>query len=222
VTSGRAGISRRAWLAAAAAALLLLAALAGFNPLEEQPTPTDEDQEPQFFGGSGQPAVLTLRDGDLGLDYPSTWRVFRYDVPSSFSRLVAYLGTIDVPDPCERTTAMLSCDRSFRLQPGSVVVTITAWGFPGRTAIDQPAPGAVRVEVGGLPGLRESQLPFPETGADEAIAWRFARPDSIDNWYEIRADIRGPGVEALLAEVQALVDSVRYGPATTPGPSTSP
>ena len=48
------------------------------------------------------------------------------------------------------------------------------------------------------------------------IAWRFGRPDAIDNWYEIRADIRGPDVEAQHGRLARLIDSVRFDPPVVP------
>jgi hypothetical protein len=197
---------------AVAVAALVIAALAGFNPLE---SPADGDRPTPDGNAAGGPTA-TLHEGNIVLDYPASWDVFHYEVVSSFTSIVAYLGSVEVRDPCVRTPNSVSCGAAYDLDPGTVVVTITAASFPGRTALDNPAPGARHMEVGGLPGLREQALPFPGVGADQSIEWRFARPDSIHNWYVVRADVRGPGTDAMLGQVQAMIDTLRWDPPLEP------
>jgi hypothetical protein len=206
--------ARRTWLAVAAVAALAFAALMGLNPLE----PPTDDGATKTGGAAtfGEGGLATFDNGALAFDYPASWRVFHYDVVSSFTSVLAYLGTVEVADPCRRTANTVSCGSAFHLEPGTLVVTITAASFPGRTALSGAGPDAVRVEVGGLPGLRLAGQAFPGVDADASVEWRFARPGLMDNWYEIRADLRGPGEAGLLLAVERMVDSVRFDPPVTP------
>jgi len=196
---------RRTWVVAVAIAALVLAALLGFNPLE--PGPADDE---------ARAGTVTFHEGGLVFEAPAAWKVYRYENVSSFTSVVAYLATVEVPDPCIRGPNSISCGVGFRLEPGTLAVTITASSFPGGTALDNPQADAVRIEVGGLPGLREAAPPFPGAGADASVEWRFARPGSINNWFLIRADVRGPGEEGLLAAVERMVQSVRFDPPLVP------
>ena len=171
-------------------------------------------------GRSSAPAANGLahfqQDG-LVFDYPAAWRPFRYQVVSSFSNLIVYLATVDVPDPCTRTANSIACGQSFRLAPNSIVVTISGVGFPGFNVLDGRPAGANALVVDGLPAFVE-QLP-PEdraAGADSSKRWTIARPGSVDNVFTIQADIRGPDVAGRLQQVEALVASLRHDPPVVP------
>lgn len=197
--------ARLAWLVPIAIAVLVVAALLGFNPFE--PPPADD--------GAHQ-GLATRHEADLVFEAPAAWTVYHYEVMSSFTSVLAYLGTVEVQDPCTRTATTVSCASGYHLEPGTLVVTITAAGFPLRNALTGAGPEAIRVEVGGLPGLRVAAPAFPGVDADSSVVWRFARPGSMDNWYEIRAEIRGPGEDSLLRAVERMVDSVRFDPPVVP------
>jgi hypothetical protein len=53
-------------------------------------------------------------------------------------------------------------------------------------------------------------------GADSSTRWTIARPGSVDNFFTIQADIKGPDVAEQLNQVKALIASLRYDPAVVP------
>ena len=124
--------------------------------------------------GSG---LARFDDQGLIFDYPASWRPFRYEMVSSFSNLIVYLATVDVPDPCTRTANSVSCGQSFRLLPDSIVVAVNGVGFPGLNMLDGPPPGARALEVDGLPAYVE-QLPPADraTNADMTVRWTIGGP----------------------------------------------
>ena len=149
--------------------------------------------------------------------YPAGWRIFRYQAVSSFTSLIAYLATVDVPDPCTRTPDSVSCGQNYRLVPDSIVVTVSANGFPGFNILDGQPPGSTALVVDGLPAYVEELPPVDRpAGADASLRWTIARPGSVDNFYSIQADIRGPDVADQLQQVKALVASLHFDPAFVP------
>jgi hypothetical protein len=154
-----------------------------------------------------------FNESGLVFDYPAAWRPFRYQVISSFSNLIAYLATVDVPDPCTRAANSIACGQSYRLVPNSIVVSVTGRGFPGFNILDGPPPGATAIVVGGLPAYVERVAPVDAAaGADTSVQWTIARPGSVDNSYAIQANIKGPDVADQLHQVEALVSSLQFDP----------
>ena len=161
--------------------------------------------------------LATFHEDGLVFDYPAAWRPFRYEMVSSFSNLIVYLATVDVPDPCTRTANSIACDQTFRLAPNSIVVSVSGRGFPGFNILDGPPPGATALIVGGLPAYVTQLAPANMApGADTTVQWTIARPGSVDNSYEIRADIKGPDVADQVHQVEALVSSLRFDPPVVP------
>jgi hypothetical protein len=94
-----------------------------------------------------------LAASGIRLAYPATWREFHYEVVSSFSSVIAYLGTVEVQDPCTRTATSISCGSGFKLPPGGIVVVVENHGFPGYDILEHPMDegrGAL-VQVAGMP-----------------------------------------------------------------------
>jgi hypothetical protein len=161
--------------------------------------------------------LATFHEDGLVFDYPAAWRPFRYEMVSSFSNLIVYLATVDVPDPCTRTANSIACGQGFQLIPNSIVVTISGGGFPGFSILDGQPPGARAFVVDGLPAYVEQLEPQDRAqGADLSMHWTIARPGSVDNYYTIQADIRGPDVASRLQQVEALVKGLRYDPPVVP------
>jgi hypothetical protein len=48
------------------------------------------------------------------------------------------------------------------------------------------------------------------------LEWQIFRPDFFGTWVQIEADLRGPRVSKLRAQVEAMVASFRFEPAPTP------
>jgi hypothetical protein len=179
------------------ALLALLAACAGPSP-------------PSAPAGNG---TAHFKQDGLVFDYPAAWRPFRYQVVSSFSNLIVYLATVDVPDPCTRTANSIACGQSYRLVPNSIVVAISGGAFPGFNILDGPPPGATALVVGGLPAYVERLAPADRaTGADVSARWMIASPGSVDSYLSIQADVKGPDVADQLHQVDALVASLKFDP----------
>jgi hypothetical protein len=51
------------------------------------------------------------------------------------------------------------------------------------------------------------------------LTWTLSRPGSVDNFYTIRATLRGPDAGPLQVQVEALIASLRYDPPVVPLPS---
>ncbi|HEX5823824.1 MAG TPA: hypothetical protein VFY18_05115 [Candidatus Limnocylindrales bacterium] len=183
-----------------AGALLLVAACGG-------PTPRSD----------ASPSLATFHERGLVFAYPAPWRSFRYQVVSSFSNAIVYLATVDVPDPCTRTANSVACGQHFRLEPNSIVVSINGVGFPGFNILEGQPPGSTGLVVGGLPAYVE-RLPSEEAaaGADLSMRWTIARPGSVDNFFTIQADIRGPDVAGRLNQVETLVAGLQFDPPLVP------
>ena len=47
--------------------------------------------------------LRTFDEGGLTFAYPAAWREFHYAMTSSFSNQIAYLATVDIPEPCTTT-----------------------------------------------------------------------------------------------------------------------
>jgi hypothetical protein len=142
-------VQRRPWrslsvLVPAALLVLVLIALAvstgGLRPQPSQP--------------SSSGALAHFDAEGLAFDYPATWREFHYQVDSSFSHVIAYLATVDVPVPCQTilhsASTEIDCADRYSLAPDSLVVSITANGWPGFSISNLPA-GALPLTVGGRP-----------------------------------------------------------------------
>jgi hypothetical protein len=141
--------------------------------------------------------------------YPSHWRVYHYQEASSFSTLVAYLSTVHVPDPCVRTPTSISCGRPLnRLSDSDILVTWTENGFPtwnfasvkGRRIVVGGQPAKLQTVVGSVsvcPALTQESL-------DLVINRR-----GTDNYWEMLACIRGPGLTGYAAHVMRMIRSVR-------------
>ena len=175
--------------------------------------------------GVSAEGLTTFREGGLVFSYPATWRVFHHTVVSSFSSSIADLATVDVPDPCTTTTDSVgttrSCADRFRLEPDTLVVHLTANGFPGFEVLQKP-PAATALEVDGLPAYLEvGPAVDPTTGADQSLTWTIARPTTVDNFFRIQALVRGPDVGVLTGQLRSLISSVRYDPPVVQLPTTT-
>ncbi len=174
--------------------------------------PTSIDGEASRLAG-----LAAFDEQGIAFDYPAMWRVFHYEAISSFSNLIVYLGTVDVPNPCTTKGNATSCGASYRLAPNSIVVSVSGIGMPGFNILDGHPPGSRALVIGGLPAYVEPQVPSdPGVGADRTMSWTIARPGSVDNAFVIRADIRGPDVDGQARQVEALIASVRYDPPVVP------
>ena len=164
---------------------------------------------------------VTFREEGLIFDYQGAWHVVHDQMDSSFSHLIAYLATVDVPEPCVTTqlsgSTQIACGDRYVLTPDSLVVTVSSNGRPGFEILNRPA-NATPLVVDGLPAYLE-RSPATTGGDTETLTWTLARPGTVDNFYTIRATLRGPDLAPVEAELQALIASLRYDPPVVPLPS---
>jgi hypothetical protein len=202
------------------ALIAALAASAGFAGLFSVGT----GGSPARSGGPGTAGPATpvqlahFNEEGLVFDYPADWQVYRYEMVTSFSDLIAYLATVPVRNPCTRTTTSesttVSCNvvGSYAMEPDSLVVRIERWGNPViSTVLDLDIPGGQLTTVAGLPAIR--------IDSGTRIEWKLSMPGITNNWYEIHADLQGPDLDRLRAQVEAMVASLRYNPPVVPLPT---
>jgi hypothetical protein len=166
--------------------------------------------------------LRTFNEDGLTFAYPTAWREFHYSVTSSFSSQIAYLATVDVQEPCTTTAdasfTTTQCANRYQLTPGTLVVGILGGGSPGFDMTAGRPAGSTALTVGGLPAYLETVSP---PAADLDLRWTISRPGMVDNFYTIDAQMRGPGIEAMRAQLEALIASVRYDPPVVPLPTGS-
>jgi hypothetical protein len=164
--------------------------------------------------------LRTFDENGITFAYPAAWREFHYSVTSSFSSVIAYLATVSVPEPCVTTVdpsfTTTACESRFVLTPGSLVVTIANNGTPTFDITASRPVGATALTVDGLPAYLET---VPTDSADLGLRWTLSLPGSVDNFYTIDAQMRGPGLDEMRAQLDASIASLRYDPPITPLPS---
>ena len=202
---------------------VVLAALASCAANVDGPRTSVPSPSPAATG------LATFHESGLVFDYPAAWREFHYPELSSMSSLIAYLGTVDVIAPCVTMSVAVGtqteCRDRYQLVPDSLVVTIRSNGNPMFNILDRP-PGVVPLTVGGLPGYRVVPSPAPDdtTEAETIVTVTAAMPGSVDNFYTITAAIRGPDLDPLRAQVEAMITSLSYDSPVVPlasGPSAA-
>jgi hypothetical protein len=177
-------------------------------------------------GTPGPTGFATFHEEGLVFDYPASWRDYRYSVISTMSSVIAYLATVDVPEPCSTAPVsggtQISCADRFRLEPDTLVVKVANNGWPGFDILGHRPADATPLVVGGLPAYVETApATATELGADLSLVWTLSMPGFVDNFYTISADIRGPDTERLKGQVEALVGSLHYDPPVVPLPTGS-
>jgi hypothetical protein len=174
--------------------------------------------------GSTDPGVLrTFDEGGLTFTYPVAWHELHFTVDSSFSHLITDLATVEVPVPCATTVTPsfteIACADRYQLVPNSLVVSVSSGGMPGFDILGRRPVGATPLTVGGLPAYFESA---PATAPAEAsLVWTISSPGLVDNFYQVQADLRGPGLDQMRGQLEAMIKSLRYDPPFVPLPSGS-
>jgi hypothetical protein len=164
---------------------------------------------------AGNPqAAVTSGFSAMGLAfrYPGTWRSGTWnDDVSSFSGLIVFLGTGRLHDPCERTVGAqvtsVSCgDPVSKVAPGAMLVRWDEDGFP-----NWHAPRS-NTKIGGRPATETVTTGSwcQALGGSRTIT--AVIPLDSDNWYEMDACLRGPGIPAEQAEITAMLKTVRLTP----------
>jgi len=141
--------------------------------------------------------------GGLVLEYPASWMRFQYDMTTPASTVISYLATVPVGDPCTRTENSVSCGNPpYALAPGTLVVEILAVG--GLSALDLTL---MPLTIGGMP----ASFRVEPSGRDgRRLVWEVAR--SSRSSFRITADLRGPGLDTIQAQVAAVVEGLEFNP----------
>ena len=156
-----------------------------------------------------QPATTGFSAMGLSFRYPAAWRHASFgNDSSSFSGNIVDLSTSRLHDRCIGGPAQgaLVCS-GFpvdTLAPGGVLVMWTDWGFPNW---HMPKPNAT---IGGRPAVetKTGAGSCATLGAAESITVMISR-DVPDNWYQMDACLRGPGLTQLQAEIATMLSTVR-------------
>jgi hypothetical protein len=146
----------------------------------------------------------------LSFRYPAVWRSGTWnDDVSSFTALIVDLSTASLHDPCAVTTSpveqSVTCGYPVgKLPPGGILVSWDADGFPswhspkpnttiaGRRAVETRTTGGWCSSLGGT----------------ETITVIIPR-DATDNWYQMDACLRAPGLPQQEAQVSAMLRTVQ-------------
>lgn len=161
------------------------------------------------------PPFRHFDDQGLSFDYPGTWNKAQFVVISSFSNVIVDLSTAPLADPCDRTPGSIACVRSAvaALEPDGVLVEWTRRSWPGWTF--DPTAGRP-TQVGGRRATLQTFDSPPDASGCQGIGAECALLVTIDdptpdwNWTEMRACLRGPALDALRAQVDAMLGSVTW------------
>jgi hypothetical protein len=176
---------------------------------------------------SGQPAGPLAhfdRDG-LAFDYPASWKASVSGLNEHYGTILDFLGTGSglatcapiTPGPSDQFISGTECGTYITIGPGQVVVELSRGGGPGTFGPIDPADptglaaGGRYVTVGGLPAISGGQN-TSITDADLTLDWTLSVPGELNSRYDLRAEIKNPGVDQMRAQVEALVASIRYSP----------
>jgi hypothetical protein len=217
--------------AALAAVLIVAVAIVGLPFIGSRlgPAAPAATSGPSVAAGTASPPasaaaadLRTFDEGGLAFAYPAAWHEFHYVMTSSFSNQIAYLATVDIPEPCTTTVdpsfTTTQCANRYQLTPGTLVVSISGGGSPGFDMTASRPAGSTALTIGGLPAYLET---ISTPAADQELRWTLSSSGLVDNFYSLDAQMRGPGIEAMRAQLEALIASVRYDPPVVPLPTGS-
>lgn len=175
------------------------------------------------------------RDG-LIFDYPASWRASVSGLNMHYVTILDYIGTgtglatctAITPGPSDQFLSGSQCGSNVKVDPGQLVVTLSRQDGPPRPGPIDPADasalaaGEVYVTVGGLPAIFGGETQGA-SASEVILSWTLSVPGELISRYIISAEINGPGVDQMRAQVEALVASIRYSPAVPMlDPATGP
>jgi hypothetical protein len=219
--AGRRQIGSNVRLGFAAAAVLLLVAVV-LVPLAIGTRPNlvaDTSHAP-----TPAPTGLAHFDRDgLAFDYPAAWTATVSGQNMRYVAILDYVGTGSglatcvplTPGPNDQFISGTFCEHNVTVGPGQVIVELSLPGGPVHLGpIDPSDPSALDpagkyVTVGGLPAI------FSEGSAADAattLDWTLSVPGQLGSRYQIHVEMKGPGLDLMRAQVEALVASLQYDP----------
>jgi hypothetical protein len=146
----------------------------------------------------------------LTFRYPVNWQAGSWSADvSSFSALVVALGTERLSDPCVSAGTVGTCGLPITALPaGGILVEWRDNGFPGW---HRPAPDTV---IGGDPAseTKTSGGWCARAGGSEDLTVVIPQAGRPDDWFQMDACLRGPGLAAARAAVAGMLSTVRIAP----------
>ena len=152
--------------------------------------------------------------GELSFDYPAVWQEARFEMVSSFSTALVFLSTASLSDPCTRTPNSIACTRlaASKLEADGIYLVWFHWGFPAWTF--DPSKGTPQA-VGGRPATLERLDPTPSCraiGGERELLVTVDNPTAQWNWNELQACLRGPALDVLEGQIDAMFATVHWRP----------
>lgn len=148
----------------------------------------------------------------IAFDYPAALYRHSYTKESSFSSSIVFLSTARMHNPCVVTKRANGTETSCglpvdQLEPGGVLIEWSANGFPGVT-VDGQGPGGTT--IAGRPATLHEEKPgdCEYLGADMTIYADVSRDAAGDNWYEMRACLKGPNLDELRRQISSMLTSL--------------
>lgn len=170
---------------------------------------------PAASTSSGQAISARFTEAGLTFRYPVGWQAAKWeDDVSSYSWMIVALSTTSQQDPCVSALILGSggggkvksiCHQPVALlPPGRMLVKWTAQGFPNW---HKPVPTVI---VGGRPSSETFTMASwcKDLGGTKTITVMIPR-SLADNWYEMDACLRGPGLRGATAQVNAMLNSLQ-------------
>jgi hypothetical protein len=179
------------------------------TPSGAAPIPGTTSPAPSLADG-----FATYSTGGLTFTYPSTWRVVGSTTVSTMGSTLAFVGTVDLSSCAPVGLTALGVDANCAVQTplesGGVLITIGTGAAPGGSILYREPPGGFKEFIDGMPAIRETSGPIPQTRTDAVVAWTIAKPGVEDNWYDVSIALSEPNLAAHEAAAEALVRSIRF------------
>ena len=164
-------------------------------------------------GQASAPAAVPQQVDDLTFTRPSNWQwsALESPVPVENGAVVGYLVSpgVDAAALCSDDKAEACALSAADIGAGSAAVELTSGSSLAADVWQDEAPAdAEAMTTGGMPALYREAT----EGEDQLLSWTVARPEPAGGWYRLDARLRGPGQEALRAQLESLVGSITFAP----------
>jgi hypothetical protein len=164
-----------------------------------------------LIGSRLVPDTGRFRGGGLSFEVPAGWKVRDASIPFSGGSVIAIVGTLPVDASCGTEHVDINCYHQQRLEPGTISVVVGSAAYRGSTIFAAAEEAGGLITIAGSPGFMRIR-PAPPGNyylADEYREWSIARPGSVSSVYTIEANLRGPGLERMRADLDSLVASIQ-------------
>lgn len=163
-----------------------------------------------LIGSRLLPDTGRFRGGGLSFVVPTGWKVRDASIAFSGGSVIAIVGTLAVDPSCGTEHVDINCYYQQRLGPGTISVVVGAAAYRGSTIFAAAEEAGGLITIAGSPGFMRIRPATPDDYylADEHREWSVARPGSVTNAFTVEASLRGPGLERMRADLDALVASI--------------